>query len=211
MSYGVDVLPASPSTSTRQGVAPQLPSRLHCRWLPSILRYINELRNGTSPPWSSTSPTASSVILYTDNTRRSPTSPRSSIAPMATQHLHRHQHHLLNYIAGSILASSTTSTLGAESHLLGQHRRRWHSGVIFYTNNTGGSSVPLCSSPPIAFRRDLLHHHHTDDVPAWSSTSIALGAAANPITRLHRRRHYGVGFYINSTGAAANPLARLHH
>ena len=115
--YGADVLPASSSTSTTKGEEPHLPSRLHSRWLPDTFIDIDTTRSGTSPPWSSTSPTASSVFLCINNTseehhassiiytadgfprqhplhRQHKKEPHISsiifIAPMTSRHLHRH-------------------------------------------------------------------------------------------------------------------------
>ena len=117
VSYSANVLLASSFTSTTKGEVPHLPSRLNFQRLPDTFIDIDTTRSGTSPPWSSTSPTASSVFPCINNTREEHHAssiiytahgfPRQHplhrqhkkephvssivfIAPMTSRHLHRH-------------------------------------------------------------------------------------------------------------------------
>ena len=96
-------------------------------------------------------------------------------------------------------------------------------GLLHQHNSTGGSSEPPRSSPPSAvFWCGSLRRHHwgqqrtpslistADGIPAWSFTSTALGAAANCLPCLHRRRCSGMVLYIDNKGATPHLLARLH-
>jgi len=90
--YGADILPSSSSTLTTKGQAPHLPSHLHSRWLPGTFTDIDATRSGSSPHWSSTSPTTFGVFSASTTQEKSTMPLRSSTQLMASWRLHRHQH-----------------------------------------------------------------------------------------------------------------------